>query len=71
MEFQDHDRFIDINGSLWKIKFIDRDEMIKIAKDDDDHYTAGITIYSSQTIYICKEVANIKRVIIRELTHAW
>lgn len=60
-----------INDSVWNIKFISREEMIKIAKDTDDRYTAGLTEYSSQTIYICNEVANIKRVLIHELTHAW
>lgn len=61
----------DINGSSWNIKYITREEMLTIAKDNAEEYTQGITIYSQQTIYIDKTVANTKRVLIHELTHAW
>lgn len=61
----------DINGSSWYIKYITREEMLTIAKDNAEEYTQGITIYSQQTIYIDQTVANTKRVLIHELTHAW
>ena len=65
------DKCIDINGAVWHIKYISREEMIMITKDDEEHYTQGITIYSQQTIYIDKNIANPKRVLLHELTHAW
>lgn len=65
------DRCININSAVWYIKYITREEMIMIVKDNEDQYTQGITIYSQQTIYIDKTVANPKRVLIHELTHAW
>lgn len=60
-----------INGQMWHIKYVSREEMLKIAKDDEEHYTQGITIYSKQTIYIDESISNPKRVLLHELTHAW
>ena len=64
-------KIISINNYFWDIKYISRDEMIKIMNDDKEHYTQGATIYSEQTIYIDRDIANIKRTLIHELTHAW
>jgi len=65
------DKIILINNFVWNVKFISREEMLKTAHDDEEHYTQGFSIYSQQTIYIDKSIANIKRTLIHELTHAW
>ena len=65
------DKYIYINDNAWRIVFIDQQGMKTKVKMEEDEYVQGYTEYATNTIYICKEVANLKRVMIHELTHAW
>ena len=71
MNAENTDKYIHINETTWRIKFVSKETMDKIVKRGEDEYVQGYTEYSTQTMYICDEVENLKRVIIHELTHAW
>lgn len=70
------DRMILINNSFWNIHFIPRLDMLhkleeEGCKEEEGNYTQGITIYSKQVIYIDSTVADPRKILIHELTHAW
>ena len=60
----------DINGAVWQIKEISREEM-DYDKGRSGYYTHGYTCYSENVIYINKTSSERIRTLIHELTHCW
>lgn len=58
----------EINNTEWTIKLVDEATMNNEMKNDG---TLGVTIYSTQTIMLLQNQANIIKTLKHELTHVW
>ncbi len=66
-----------MNNRTWEIKEVSQDEMIDISKKcnsySDGDYVYGITVYTYQKVYICKDICEEqkRKTLMHELTHVY